>query len=263
MDKYDPLFEYFQGIDNEDITKSFSEIEAILGDSLPFSAYGDRSWWGNTINIHRKQAKAWMEAGYRVHKIDMLEQRVTFERTHATIEPQTGIEGGHLSPVSPNNAPTPVVETERIFIGGYEFLYVQELIPKCDSNGRVITHSPQENYLNVKKLPISRHGSGEFCSFSIDAENSTGVYLWVTDGTIIYIGETLRLRHRFNNGYGHISPKNCFRGGRPTNCKMNKVVLDCYQRGKPVRLFFYQTDEYKRVERDLISIYRPLYNGRR
>ena len=51
-----------------------------------------------------------------------------------------------------------------------------------------------------------------------------------------------------NIGYGKISPRNCYAGGQSTNCKMNKIVLELFQQGKRVDLFFHKTENYKNVK---------------
>ena len=30
---------------------------------------------------------------------------------------------------------------------------------------------------------------------------------------------------RYNNGYGRISPRNCFQGGQSTNCRVNNLIF--------------------------------------
>lgn len=109
-------------------------------------------------------------------------------------------------------------------------------------------------------MQLIRQGEGAFCRFSIKAEEWSGVYLWVVDGVIIYIGETENLHQRFNIGYGKISPRNCYAGGQSTNCKMNKIVLELFQQGKRVDLFFHKTENYKNVELDLLQKISTLYN---
>ena len=107
-------------------------------------------------------------------------------------------------------------------------------------------------YNNRSNLPLLPNGSGAFCRFTLHAPAVSGVYLWIVEGKIIYIGETVNLHQRFNTGYGNISPRNCYLGGQSTNCKMNKVVMEHYRRGTPVDLYFYETDLYKQVELDLL-----------
>ena len=94
----------------------------------------------------------------------------------------------------------------------------------------------------------------------IDVEDVPGVYLWIVDDEIIYIGETKNLRKRFNTGYGNISPRNCYLGGQSTNCKMNKVVLEYFEAGKQIKLYFLKTNDYKKVELELLSKICTRYN---
>lgn len=146
-----------------------------------------------------------------------------------------------------------------IALFGYDFYYIQQLIPEC-VNGKVKEYYPQNNYTNKDNLPLLYYGSGAFCRFSIDAPSISGVYLWVVESEIIYIGETFDLRQRFNVGYGNISPRNCYVGGQSTNYKMNKVVMEYYKKGKPVNLYFYATPNYKHVELEMLGRIRTKYN---
>lgn len=157
-------------------------------------------------------------------------------------------------------APAFPKEGKSMRVCGYELYYLQDLLPVCNESGNVKKFYPQNDYNNKKNLPLSYRGEGAFCRFSIKAENWPGVYLWVVDEQIIYIGETAGLRQRFNMGYGNISPRNCYVGGQSTNCKMNKVVLSKYEQGKIVSLYFYNTMDYKRVELDLLRKIKTMYN---
>ena len=124
----------------------------------------------------------------------------------------------------------------------------------------MIEYYPQKEYPKKDIKPLNAYGAGAFCRFSIDADDVPGVYLWVVDDEIIYIGETVKLRQRFNNGYGNIQPVNCYIGGQTTNCKMNKVVADLYRRGRLVKLYFFETKDNKRVELELLSQINTVFN---
>ena len=150
-----------------------------------------------------------------------------------------------------------------INIGGYTFVFVQELRPELDISCSVYTYQPQGKYANKKKLPLLPEAVGaKFCRFRLkNAEDAPGVYAWVSGGgDVIYIGETKRLRARFNSGYGIISPRNCYKGGQKTNCKMNKVVLEYYLTGKELYLYFLETEDYKKIEEELIKYVKPVCN---
>lgn len=148
----------------------------------------------------------------------------------------------------------------KINVLGYEFKFVQNLIPECDSSDRVKKYCPQKYYKNIKKLPLSIYGDGSFCKFSINYSNAPGVYLWVVEKEIIYIGETSNLNRRFNQGYGTICSRNCFVGGQNTNCKMNKVVLSFYENGKKIELYFHETYDYKKIELELLRNIKTSFN---
>ena len=149
---------------------------------------------------------------------------------------------------------------EPITFCGYKFIFVQQLCPECSLNGAIKKFHPQDQYENSKKLPLLPDGNGAFCRFSVEADDVSGVYLWVLDGEVIYIGKTIQLRRSFNMGHGNISPSNCYRGGRSTNCRMNKVVLELFEIGKIVDLYFYETYDYKSMKSELLNKVKTKYN---
>jgi DNA-binding transcriptional regulator YiaG len=77
--KYQPLLEFLRGNNQSEVTLTFAEIEAIIGDNLPDSAKSKRAWWSNRSK-GGLQASAWMEAGYRVEDVDFDQQRVRFRK---------------------------------------------------------------------------------------------------------------------------------------------------------------------------------------
>jgi DNA-binding transcriptional regulator YiaG len=77
--KYQPLLEFLRGSNQSEVILTFAEIEALMNDTLPESAKDKRAWWSNRTK-GALQASAWMEAGYRVEDVDLIEQRVTFRK---------------------------------------------------------------------------------------------------------------------------------------------------------------------------------------
>jgi DNA-binding transcriptional regulator YiaG len=77
--KYTPLLGYLQRAPQDEITLTFSEIETLLGDTLPPSARTRRGWWGNRSK-GSPQAAAWMGAGYHVEDLNLGAERVTFRK---------------------------------------------------------------------------------------------------------------------------------------------------------------------------------------
>ncbi|MFC0524501.1 hypothetical protein ACFFGV_13075 [Pontibacillus salicampi] len=75
--KYGPLYDYLEGHGDDKVYLSFTEIQAILGTTLPLSAYRQSTWWSNDSS--HAQAKAWLSAGFRIQSA-YLGNYVIFER---------------------------------------------------------------------------------------------------------------------------------------------------------------------------------------
>ena len=80
------------------------------------------------------------------------------------------------------------------------------------------------------------------------------------DNEILYVGRTKNLAQRFNNGYGKISASNCYKGGTITNCRLNKALLNLYEQGKIIGLYFYKTRKYKAVEIKILKSIKTRLN---
>lgn len=258
MGKYDPLEQYLVNSNKEAIELTFKEVEKIVGDNLPASATKYAAWWANIgegTGSH-PQAFAWHNAGYNA-SVNCIEKKVLFSKENIHI-PKRKWTPHRVFPKHEIPA-AQIGEDKQMTICGYPFRFLQQLIPECN-NGEVVKYFPQKDYRNTANLPLLHYGKGAFCRFSINASAVAGVYIWVVENEIIYIGETSNLAIRFNRGYGSISPRNCFVGGQSTNCKMNKIVMEYYERHTPVNLYFYETKRYKQVELELLCHYNTKYN---
>ncbi len=145
-------------------------------------------------------------------------------------------------------------------IGSYEFVFIEtiELIKTKDGT---LSYEPQSRYKNAGTMPLHEYGEGAFCRFKLkNAKDVSGVYAWVIDDEVVYIGEATNFRKRFNMGYGVISPRNCYIGGQITNCKMNKVVWKEYEKSNRIQIYFYETPHYKEVEEELLLSITTKYN---
>ncbi len=76
--RYRPLADYLMQQPNSEVGLSFRDIDEMLGEPLPPSARVHRPWWGN--HVQHTQAKAWMNAGWKVNSLDMRNETVTFKR---------------------------------------------------------------------------------------------------------------------------------------------------------------------------------------
>lgn len=143
-------------------------------------------------------------------------------------------------------------------IKGYHFEHVCDIEPTRDTGGSVQRFMPQVRYKNAQSLPLHRHGAGPFCKFKIPTRfQSSGVYVLTIDDKVRYVGECANLSARFNAGYGNISPRNAFKGGQETNCRLNKLVYATARAGEIISLWFFRTADHKSVEAALLSTLNP------
>ena len=80
--KYTPLKNYLTALspDQRDVMLSFIQIERILDDKLPPSAYKYQAWWANQKKGSHVEAQAWLDAGWKVDTVKFKEKRVRFRR---------------------------------------------------------------------------------------------------------------------------------------------------------------------------------------
>jgi len=77
-DKYIGLANYLKNKKENVVTLFFHEIENLVGDKLPESAYRHRAFWSNTHS--HSVAFGWLDAGFKTISIDFNKQLVKFER---------------------------------------------------------------------------------------------------------------------------------------------------------------------------------------
>jgi hypothetical protein len=120
---------------------------------------------------------------------------------------------------------------------------------------------PQNRYQNPRNLRLNRYGTGPFCKFKIPRRfQVSGVCVLTAEQELRYVGECASLSARFNAGYGNITPKNCFRGGQETNCRVNDLLYTAIPVGQRIALSFFQRVDYKSVEAALRSTLDPPWN---
>jgi hypothetical protein len=146
-------------------------------------------------------------------------------------------------------------------IADYEFEHICDIGPLRQADGSVQAFMPQGRYKNLRNLSLNAYGTGPFCRFKIPSRfRVSGVYLLLVDDQLRYVGECASLSARFNVGYGNISPKNCFKGGQETNCRLNNLVYAHARADKRISLWFFQTASYKSVESTLRRNLNPPWN---
>ncbi len=141
-------------------------------------------------------------------------------------------------------------------------------------------HYDSQNGLNINlsgrldpERALHRFGQGPFCKFKInDHLNEKGLYCFVVNDVVKYIGKVTgnsSFGKRFNNGYGHISPYNCYQqenghsGGRLTNCHINSLVNQELIKGSKIMVGFHVMDndiDISNLEEQLIRNTNPDWN---
>ena len=85
--KYSPLYRHLVNAEGPDWRTSFSEIETILGFTLPDSARLHRPWWANqTRGGGHSHSLAWQAAGWKTGEVDLDAETLVFQRTQTETE---------------------------------------------------------------------------------------------------------------------------------------------------------------------------------
>jgi hypothetical protein len=85
MTKYEPLTTHLRSLppQNAHYPMTFNEIERILGERLPNSAYRHRAWWSNNPS-NSVMTAAWLKAGFESSAVDMEGRKLIFRRARST-----------------------------------------------------------------------------------------------------------------------------------------------------------------------------------
>ncbi|MBI1264740.1 MAG: hypothetical protein GC187_08395 [Alphaproteobacteria bacterium] len=77
--KYDPLRTHLEAQTGSEIPMKFKDIEALIGQPLPPSAFRHRPWWSNNPS-NSVITYAWLRAGFETCQVDMGSQKLVFRR---------------------------------------------------------------------------------------------------------------------------------------------------------------------------------------
>jgi hypothetical protein len=86
MSKYESLEQFLLLSEGPDLWLTFAEIETKLGFDLPQSARRHRGWWANEPTTH-VQARAWLNADWKVWLVNLADQKVHFVHRKAADKP--------------------------------------------------------------------------------------------------------------------------------------------------------------------------------
>ncbi len=79
--KYRPLWEHLLSLTVDRWGAKFTDVEAVLGFTLPTTAGSYQAWWANERYGTHSHARAWMAAGFRTENLHLDKERVTFVRS--------------------------------------------------------------------------------------------------------------------------------------------------------------------------------------
>jgi len=84
--KYTPLENYLRDLpaSQREVRLGFEQIERILDNKLPESAYESRAWWDHEKEGNHVNRRAWSNAGWKVESLDVNAKWVKFVRAVTT-----------------------------------------------------------------------------------------------------------------------------------------------------------------------------------
>lgn len=141
-----------------------------------------------------------------------------------------------------------------------EFDFICYVEPEQDSQNNIKKFFPQERYKKKGQVKLNKYGSGPFCRIIVPTLKKEGVYILFLDDKPIYVGECQEFSKRWNVGYGNISPRNCFEGGQPTNCRINNLILTSITVNHKMKLLFKESHDRFALEHKLIEELKPEWN---
>jgi predicted HTH domain antitoxin len=111
---------------------------------------------------------------------------------------------------------------------------------------------------------LNPHGDETYTTFKImdkKVKKQKGLYAYCLNDELKYIGRSNDpFGKRINQGYGKITPKNCYIDGRSTNCHINSLIT---QNKNDVKLYVLCLEDnaiINLLEKELIRAYVPKWN---
>ena len=77
--KYAPLTDYLASSGLVYVPLKFEDIEKIINDTLPYSAFKYQTWWHSSAPSH-VNANAWRKVGYKPTEVNLESRRVVFRK---------------------------------------------------------------------------------------------------------------------------------------------------------------------------------------
>ena len=114
---------------------------------------------------------------------------------------------------------------------------------------------------------LNKYGDSVYCEFYITDErvlNKKGLYIFLVGNKLMYIGRCKdSYKKRINQGYGRITPKNCYIDGQVTNCRINSLVGELKENVQLLVCIMANNERVEKTEKHLIEKYKPAWNIQR
>jgi len=80
--KYSPLEKYLRElpVSQREVILGFEQIESILNNRLPASAYEDKRWWEHETEGNHVNKRTWTNAGWKILSLNVNAEWVKFVR---------------------------------------------------------------------------------------------------------------------------------------------------------------------------------------
>lgn len=141
---------------------------------------------------------------------------------------------------------------------------VEDKYPQClqEDIGKFLCKLKAKEDLLYKEF-LNPHGDKTFSTFrllNIKHYKLKGVYGFYDKGKLVYIGRCRdSMKKRINNGYGKISPKNCYKDGQSTNCKINALITQSTDIELKL-LPLHKNETIEKCEKNFIKKLKPKWN---
>ena len=201
MGKYAPLREHLLNRQQKVWHAHFTEIEKIIGQSLPKSARHYHAWWAN--QEYSPQCSAWLEEGWITSDIDLPNETVVFKKDRTgkikgARKSSDQAREGNVSEPSFHSWDTNKIVTCSL---GMEWCPIGQV--QLDKIGRIV-------FPDVKKTPA-------LYRFRIRKSRKEKMY----------IGETVNLKRRFGN---YRNPGS----SQQTSKRINKILVTMLKEGAEI-----------------------------
>lgn len=146
----------------------------------------------------------------------------------------------------------------------FDFSLASPIDAERGTNGEITSWTPKEGS-SVEGRPFHQWGRGPFARLRLkNVPSGTGVYAVVkNDAEVMYIGISEdSLSKRWGEGIGGtvINQSDCFKGGRPTFCRLNHLIYSELYSGNRISLWVLLTKDPKSIKSQITEVHLPPWN---